>query len=64
VAGGAAIQLDAKDGRAWAEALAAAAAMPEWIRDLRQRARERASEFSWHATAQRTREVYKEALLR
>jgi glycosyltransferase involved in cell wall biosynthesis len=61
VSGGAAVQLDARDTRAWTEALAAACKRPEWLQELRARSLCRAREFSWRATARRTREVYEEA---
>lgn len=61
VCGGAAVELDARDTRAWAEALKAACERPDWLATLRARSLERAREFSWRATARRTREVYEEA---
>jgi glycosyltransferase involved in cell wall biosynthesis len=61
VCGGAAVELDARDVRAWTEALAAACERPEWLQELRARSLARARNFSWHATARRTREVYEEA---
>jgi glycosyltransferase involved in cell wall biosynthesis len=64
-AGGAALQLDIEDVRAWREALTAAAAgAPDWIAELREKGLKRAAEFSWRRTASRTREVYLEALRR
>ncbi len=61
VCGEAALRLDARDDAAWAEALKAACERPEWIEDLRARSLSRAQNFSWRATARRTREVYEEA---
>ncbi len=61
VCGGAALELDARDTRAWAAALKAACERPDWLRELRARSLARAREFSWQATARRTREVYLEA---
>jgi glycosyltransferase involved in cell wall biosynthesis len=58
VCGDAAIQVDATDVRALAEALAAVARAPESFGELRSRALARASEFTWAHTARRTREVY------
>ncbi len=60
-AGGAAVQLDARDPKAWADALVGALQRPEWIAGLRVQSLERASAFSWQQTAERTREVYDEA---
>jgi glycosyltransferase involved in cell wall biosynthesis len=60
-AGGAALQLDARDGGAWVEAMCALLERPEWLNEWRRRARERASQFSWARTARQTREVYEEA---
>ena len=62
--GGAAVTLDARDTRAWIEALTAAVENPAWIAELRQRSLRRAADFSWPQTAQRTREVYDEAIRR
>ncbi|HEY1206648.1 MAG: glycosyltransferase family 1 protein [Bryobacteraceae bacterium] len=61
VCGEAALRIDARDTRAWAEALAAACERPEWLQDLRARSLGRARDFSRGATARRTREVYQEA---
>lgn len=61
-AGGAAVQIDAKDGRAWAQALGAAAAQPAWIAELRQKSIKRAAQFSWARTATLTHQVYVKAL--
>ena len=59
VAGDAAVLVDARDVRAWSEALAAAARGE--CGEIRARARARAAQFSWRDTARRTREVYAEA---
>jgi len=64
VAAGVAVQVDARDGRAWKEALVAAATRPEWIAGLRARSLARARDFSWERTARLTRGVYEEALRR
>lgn len=60
-AGGAAVQLDAGDPKAWIAALEAALEQPGWLQELRTKALERAAGFSWESTAARTREVYVEA---
>jgi glycosyltransferase involved in cell wall biosynthesis len=64
IASGAALQLDARDPGAWAEALAAAAAGPEWLAKLQAASLARAREFSWGRTARLTREAYTEAVRR
>lgn len=64
VAAGAALQLEARDPRAWAEALATAATRPEWIAALRAKSLARARAFSWERTARLTHGVYQEALRR
>ena len=64
VSGGAALQLDTSDVKAWTEALASAATEPEWLKALREKGLKRASEFSWRKTAAMTREVYAEAIER
>src|SRR6202011_396384 len=56
-AGGAALQLDIDDPKAWTEALSAAAAEPPWLIELRRKGLIRAAEFSWERTASLTREV-------
>ncbi len=61
VAAGAALQVDARDGRAWAHALAAIATAPERLARLQAASLARAREFSWDRTARLTREVYVEA---
>ncbi len=63
-AGGAAVQVEAGDVRAWIEALTRAVTQPEWRAEWRRRALRRAAEFSWERTARLTREVYAEALRR
>jgi glycosyltransferase involved in cell wall biosynthesis len=64
VAGEGAILVDAKDRRAWVEALTSLFEQPERIRTLREKALARAGEFSWDKTARLTREVYAEAVRR
>jgi len=64
VAGGAAIQIDARNPREWVEALRAAATRPEWIAGLKAASLARARQFSWNRTARLTREVYREAIRR
>lgn len=61
VAAGAALQLDAADSSAWAEAMEAAVVQPEIAEEWRAKAVARAAEFSWSRTATATREVYDEA---
>jgi glycosyltransferase involved in cell wall biosynthesis len=58
---GAAIHVDAEDGRGLAEALSEICDAPEKFESLRTAAVERAKSFSWRSTAERTREVYAEA---
>jgi glycosyltransferase involved in cell wall biosynthesis len=58
VASDAAIPVDAQDTRALAEAMLAVARAPERFAALRERAIQRASQFSWTKTARLTREVY------
>ncbi|HEX4593175.1 MAG TPA: glycosyltransferase family 1 protein [Bryobacteraceae bacterium] len=58
VAGDAAVLLDARDQRAWIQALESLLANPEQLRVLRDKAIARAAEFSWTKTAKLTREVY------
>jgi glycosyltransferase involved in cell wall biosynthesis len=60
VSGGAAVQVDANDGRGWVQAMASAlepAVRQEWSR----RALARAAEFSWERTARLTHEIYEQA---
>ena len=64
VAGDAAIFLDPRDERAWAESMSACVANPESVAHIRARALGRAALYSWARTAQLTREVYVEALRR
>ncbi len=64
VAGGAAVQVDARDRNGWIEAMRAAATRPDWAAGWRARASARAKEFSWNNTARLTREVYEEAIRR
>jgi glycosyltransferase involved in cell wall biosynthesis len=64
VAGGAAMALEARDAGAWAAAMSSAVEDPGWRSRLRERSLARSREFSWKRTAQLTREVYAEAILR
>ncbi len=64
VSGGAAVHLDARDPRAWAEAMRAALDGPEWIASLGEAGVRRARDFSWPRTARLTRAVYDEAIRR
>lgn len=64
VAGGAALQLDAHDARAWTQALIAAATLPDWTAGMRAASLARARDFSWARTARLTREAYAEAIRR
>jgi len=61
VAGGAAVQVDGSDSRGLVAALGAVADAPSSFAQVRERALERAAQFSWRTTAERTREVYDEA---
>lgn len=61
VAGGTAVQVDANDTPGWVKAMRAALHEPQSFADLRRRARQRATDFSWSRTARLTREVYDEA---
>jgi glycosyltransferase involved in cell wall biosynthesis len=61
VCGGAAVHVDARDTRAWVEAMTAAIERPEWRAEARERSLRRARDFSWSRTAHLTREVYDEA---
>ncbi|HXG31842.1 MAG TPA: glycosyltransferase family 1 protein [Bryobacteraceae bacterium] len=61
VAQEAAVLVDPRDVRAWAEAMEAVLTRPEWAAELRDRGLARAAEFSWRRTARLTREVYQEA---
>ena len=62
VAGDAALLLDARDARAWVEAMCAAAGGGEDISRMRARSLQRAALYSWARTARLTREVYLDAL--
>ncbi len=64
VCGGAAVQLDARDPRAWFQAMTAAVQRPDWLASLREQSLARARRFSWGRTARLTREVYEEAARR
>ncbi len=61
VTGGAAVHFEATDLRGFVEALTAVAAAPGNFSGLKERGLERARQFSWQRTAERTREVYDEA---
>jgi glycosyltransferase involved in cell wall biosynthesis len=61
---GAAVALDARDTKGWIDALTAAVENPAWVAGLREKSLRRAADFSWAKTAQRTREVYDEAIRR
>jgi alpha-1,3-rhamnosyl/mannosyltransferase len=61
VAGGAAVHVDARDGRGWLEAMRAALDA-EWRARWRERSVARAAEFSWKRTARGVREVYESAV--
>lgn len=63
VAGDAAILLAPSDPAAWANALTRVLTNEATAHELRQRGLRRAGEFSWHKTAEQTRDVYREALL-
>jgi len=64
VAGNGAVLIDVTDRGAWVEACVAALSKQEFARDVRQRALRRAALFSWSKTAERTREVYGQAVQR
>lgn len=64
VAGGAAWQGGATDGRAWVEGMLACVEAPERLAGWREAGRRRAGEFSWERTARETRAVYEEAVRR
>ena len=61
VAADGAVRLDARDVRAWAEALRQPLANPDWASSMRAKAVARATLFSWDRTASQTREIYAEA---
>jgi glycosyltransferase involved in cell wall biosynthesis len=62
IARGAALSVDAMDTRGLAQAMRAALDSTEAVRDLRKRALERASQYSWKRTAELTRETYDAAV--
>lgn len=62
VVGEAALRLPADDVRAWAEALIALLTDSERASSLGAAGREHAQSFSWHRTAQLTRQVYEQVL--
>jgi glycosyltransferase involved in cell wall biosynthesis len=64
VAGGAALQVDARDEKGWVEALSLAAVNARWRYRMSDQSLARAREFSWERTAERTMEVYGEAIRR
>ena len=64
VVGDGAVRLDTTDPAAWVEAMKSALTNPEWAAGRREQALRRAAQFSWTNTAQRTREVYAEAIRR
>jgi glycosyltransferase involved in cell wall biosynthesis len=64
LAGGAAVQVEARDTKAWVEAMTAAVTQPDRLGTWREKALERAKSFSWDRTAALTREVYTEAIRR
>jgi glycosyltransferase involved in cell wall biosynthesis len=61
---GAAILLDVRDRNAWLEALRTAIMQPELMRAWRERAVDRAGQFSWTKTAKLTKAVYEQAIHR
>jgi glycosyltransferase involved in cell wall biosynthesis len=61
VSGDAVLHVDGEDTHALAETMRAVAANPDGFEDVRRRALERASQFSWRRTARLTREVYDQA---
>lgn len=63
VAGDAAVLLPPRDAEVWAGALASVLTVRRRADELRRRGFARAAMFSWHAAAEATREVYREALL-
>jgi glycosyltransferase involved in cell wall biosynthesis len=64
VAGDSALRLDVRDNRVWIQSLLAVLAGGDWVERLRERALQRAAEFTWERTALMTREVYVEAMRR
>jgi glycosyltransferase involved in cell wall biosynthesis len=61
VAGDAAVLADARDVRAWVEAMRMVAVCPERVAGMRANSLARAREFSWARTARMMREVYEDA---
>jgi alpha-1,3-rhamnosyl/mannosyltransferase len=55
------MQLDAGDGRAWAEAMRSVLDNSDWRQGMGRRALSRSREYGWTATARRTHAVYMEA---
>ncbi|MBI1896422.1 MAG: glycosyltransferase family 4 protein [Acidobacteria bacterium] len=64
VSGGAAIHVDARDVNGWVEAMEALLTRPELVALCRTLSLQRAGQFSWSRTAQKTREVYTAAIRR
>jgi glycosyltransferase involved in cell wall biosynthesis len=64
VASDGAVLLDVGDRAAWMDALRSAVTQPQQFREIRERARLRAGEFSWNRTAKLTRAVYEHAIQR
>jgi glycosyltransferase involved in cell wall biosynthesis len=64
VAGGAAIKIDPRVAKDWVAAMTMVLTRPEWLAEKREAALSRARQFSWAATARKTREVYDEAMRR
>jgi glycosyltransferase involved in cell wall biosynthesis len=64
VAGESALRLDVRDNRVWIQSLLAVLTGGDWVERLRERALQRAAEFTWERTALMTREVYVEAMRR
>jgi glycosyltransferase involved in cell wall biosynthesis len=64
VAGNGAMLFDVQDRGAWLEALRTAILQPEQMRAWRERAIDRAGQFSWTKTAKLTKAVYEQAIHR
>ena len=64
VAGGAALQMDARDVQSWKESMLAVIQNHDLSGRLRTQSLRRAHEFSWERTARLTHDVYEEALRR
>ena len=64
VAGTGALLLDVQDRAAWLGALRMAITQPDAMRPWRERAVDRAAQFSWIKTAQLTKAVYEQAIRR